>query len=981
MEDRPIYISANSVQATNAAGPLRSRVERNELHATIHYDTRAHVSVQLFDQALELDHPEDIRVQFEVHASEPMTLWLAFVESHNQWHKPIGRQLRPGWQTVQLCLADFVPAAIAFRILKFIIRQDCKLVWRDFRVLGLPLQLTRLHVVIPWYGSDPARLRARRIALQRLEEQSLPFRLTVVELLTRGEPTFQSSKAHHEHILQPKDRSYEGIFHKESLYNCFITTTKIEPSTAYLFLDGDVYAEDHRWLERALDKANAEIKRHGLTLLQPFNRVRDDTTGKSDLSFARVHDQSVDTLAVNPGLCWLLPGELILTADLRFPHRLVTGIGDAAFVNRYVATSSALPHLPPFAAADAASSASYPVAWLDAELTHVNHGREAASGYALRHLIWQACLDRAMLMQPREPLLKEDDDGFMHFAAARHPAQRCLARISALDSPDAVRADVLRSYGNAPYADFQLLAPAPTTDLEADPRSLGHPARAAWEVSRAIFRLRCLGVEYTTLPSAQQHSNKPVRDLVSEYASHDVVLLTEAFGFVYPSTLPGLRDQLEAADVVLVTGTVHRLDVLSRAPQLLQHPPGDSSTQQPVVVAIAFRLSWWEQNEHIVPHGLRFGGNGLACLIDLLKANYDKLPTVKFGARMIVDPAPAAAHKDHNETVTAQVSDLLQRGFLKFGPVDAKRRKIRVQPRYSWQHHYSGDSLIQALEGLERRDGVLFHPAVDPAFSYLEDEPTAILEPWVGIMHGLFDYPAHLPHAEHGMAQTLRHPALQQSFLHCRGIFVYSEYLRSRLLASPDWPATVPIEVLPHTTLPPGLTFRAGRFANGSADLYAVGFYGKRLHTFYDLDAGRFKKWLLAPMDKPVYRKYLQCELALARTQDGVTRLERVSRSDYEELLSSNPVFLDFYDLSASNTLTECIVRNTPMLIRRHPAAVEVLGADYPLFFESLEEASALLCESQLLAAHEHLAGIDNNAFYHDAFVERLAASEIYRCL
>jgi hypothetical protein len=62
----------------------------------------------------------------------------------------------------------------------------------------------------------------------------------------------------------------------------------------------------------------------------------------------------------------------------------------------------------------------------------------------------------------------------------------------------------------------------------------------------------------------------------------------------------------------------------------------------------------------------------------------------------------------------------------------------------------------------------------------------------------------------------------------------------------------------------------------------------------------------------------------------------------YDRMLSCNIVFLDLYDSSANNTIVECIVRNTPLIVNRHPAVVEYLGKDYPLYFDTIEEASYL---------------------------------------
>ena len=42
-------------------------------------------------------------------------------------------------------------------------------------------------------------------------------------------------------------------------------------------------------------------------------------------------------------------------------------------------------------------------------------------------------------------------------------------------------------------------------------------------------------------------------------------------------------------------------------------------------------------------------------------------------------------------------------------------------------------------------------------------------------------------------------------------------------------------------------------------------------------------------------------------------------------------------------------MKNTPLLVRRHPAIEEYIGENYPLFFESLDELNTKLLRTDLL--------------------------------
>ena len=81
-----------------------------------------------------------------------------------------------------------------------------------------------------------------------------------------------------------------------------------------------------------------------------------------------------------------------------------------------------------------------------------------------------------------------------------------------------------------------------------------------------------------------------------------------------------------------------------------------------------------------------------------------------------------------------------------------------------------------------------------------------------------------------------------------------------------------------------------------------------------------------------------------------------LSNDDYDDLLTENIVFLDFYDTSANNAVIECIARGTPILVCRHPAVEEYLGEDYPLFYDNYRQAVELIqSESKIYQATMYL--------------------------
>jgi hypothetical protein len=73
-------------------------------------------------------------------------------------------------------------------------------------------------------------------------------------------------------------------------------------------------------------------------------------------------------------------------------------------------------------------------------------------------------------------------------------------------------------------------------------------------------------------------------------------------------------------------------------------------------------------------------------------------------------------------------------------------------------------------------------------------------------------------------------------------------------------------------------------------------------------------------------------------------------------VLRSAVIFADLYDANADPVVVDCIASTTPILVNRHPAVVEQLGPDYPLYFDSLDEAAAKVIDRDTIeAAHLHL--------------------------
>jgi hypothetical protein len=111
----------------------------------------------------------------------------------------------------------------------------------------------------------------------------------------------------------------------------------------------------------------------------------------------------------------------------------------------------------------------------------------------------------------------------------------------------------------------------------------------------------------------------------------------------------------------------------------------------------------------------------------------------------------------------------------------------------------------------------------------------------------------------------------------------------------------------------------------------------------------------------------------------SVSIIETLSNNDYDKLFAENIVFLDLVSCSAANTLVESIVRSTPLVVNRIQPVVEVLGEDYPLFYDKLEDIDKLLTMENIKKAHCHIKHLDKSDLRIDTMINKIREGQIYR--
>ena len=104
-----------------------------------------------------------------------------------------------------------------------------------------------------------------------------------------------------------------------------------------------------------------------------------------------------------------------------------------------------------------------------------------------------------------------------------------------------------------------------------------------------------------------------------------------------------------------------------------------------------------------------------------------------------------------------------------------------------------------------------------------------------------------------------------------------------------------------------------------------------------------------------------------------------MDNAKYDKLLAENVVFINLVDASAINTLIECIVRNTPIIVNKLPAVVELLGDKYPLYvgcqqsyYELNKEVEGLLNDPNAIRkADNYMKRLDKTMLSKEEFLKQ----------
>jgi hypothetical protein len=269
-----------------------------------------------------------------------------------------------------------------------------------------------------------------------------------------------------------------------------------------------------------------------------------------------------------------------------------------------------------------------------------------------------------------------------------------------------------------------------------------------------------------------------------------------------------------------------------------------------------------------------------------------------------------------------------------------------------------------------------------PFFDILEQHFTknkkyTCLEKWCGVIHLTQNAPPYLENEN--IRDLFKNEYFLKSMDTCVILFSLSTYVTDFLRSEfATINRQVQIITLKHPVVQEGIIpFSMDKYTNNRQKrLLQIGQQYRKMTSIYRVHCpGHTRQWLTGTtaFKKLSYRLKQECQYLNIRINHLLVQMYYTATfEEYDELLCQNVVFVDLFDAAANNTVLECIVRQTPLIINRVGGVEEYLGVDYPLYFSSLDEVPGLLTVDNLNRAHEYLKNICTHDLTIDFFVKGL---------
>ena len=227
---------------------------------------------------------------------------------------------------------------------------------------------------------------------------------------------------------------------------------------------------------------------------------------------------------------------------------------------------------------------------------------------------------------------------------------------------------------------------------------------------------------------------------------------------------------------------------------------------------------------------------------------------------------------------------------------------------------------------------------------------------WIGIIHLPPNVPYWLSYT-HQLKRLKEEASLINFFANCKGIICLSFYLKDYLEKFFDHKLPIYSLLHPVQSFTNSYDIDAIRQIAVNKDqklnLVQMGYWLRRLEYIHRLaQDGHHQNYNLIQLGINNRNQYLALLKTLKMKNIPLSKqvliCNKLSQHSFDKLLLNSIPFIPLYDTSANNSLVECIGARTPCIIQRHPATIEYLGENYPLYFDCYDELNSILTSSDL---------------------------------
>jgi hypothetical protein len=265
---------------------------------------------------------------------------------------------------------------------------------------------------------------------------------------------------------------------------------------------------------------------------------------------------------------------------------------------------------------------------------------------------------------------------------------------------------------------------------------------------------------------------------------------------------------------------------------------------------------------------------------------------------------------------------------------------------------------------------------------FLFDTSTVVNNKWSGIFHCTPNTPEYLNIIN--IENVFNNSNFIESLKNCVLIITLSNYLSKYFINKfNSLNLKIPVYTIKHPVEKNNiLEFNYNNFLNNNnKKILQIGQQLRKVTSIYLLpNVNNYEKvWLTGTKNCDKIYKLFNNEIDYYNIDRNKININDVvltylnSYSEYDNLLSKNIVFIDLFDAAANNTVVECIIRNTPIIVNKIEGVVDYLGENYPLYFNHFEEIPYLITNEKIFNAYNYLLNMEKDELMIEFFRKKLA--------